>query len=583
MLPSFALADPVSGSRPPNVDDGVEAALADDALWSFQDWVVKSGVVGLLHLDTWVSQKDLDTAGGEVALLGLERELEKGVERAKMEMDAETLNSTTFPSYTQPDPSSLRRWLLSLTRDEEKMVPLSPATPAITLEWDVPTMAPETMRILDSRVVRRPADYPFPRGWNQTLDETHQALQSWVPLALTDGVKPLYQGRVPLGNFREGEPATTFGVHYGRAHPTTCNPEVPGFSMSHEGWINVQKWCGNPCCSGGTLSRPATPTVFVDAILINGLGVSYPSATGHFVVQSLPRILRTLAFVPASLRPHVKILMGQSRVVEVMIDRLVDLRILSRDDVIFTDRVMYAAPLMLFTDGPLHLGDNMEFVTRVLKMGLEPDDPSQIVFLRRVHSRTLTDHSAVYNALTAAFPSETIVDFRPENVDFYEMIEILRKATMFLAPHGAGLYHTHFAPPCTPILEFGIYASMYYHLAVNSGRPYWIITSMDPSLEEVIQVVRDMAAWRSSSAYSQCLKDHYQTWEDSLRTAWAALGPISLNTTNEASFLLPSTPPPSLQRIIDGELPPPLPPINLSQPVTPVSNSSTSPASNSSQ
>ena len=440
------------------------------------------------------------------------------------------------------------------------MPELEGATPGMTLEWDVPEMAPTSMRILDSRITRRPQEYPLPRGWDPTLDDTIKTLaaEGWLPmdkggLGREHVFVPLSQGR---NVFRTGEPSVMFGVHYGRVHPTPCNPDVPGYTMSHEAWISVAQWCRDPCCSGGALAKPDGPLQFVDGILINTLGVSYPSATGHFVVQSLPRLLRSYASVPSLLRHHVKILMApHSRVVTVMLDRLYDLDILTPDQVLVSEgNTVFAAPLVLFTDGATHMGDNVELVSRVLKYGLEPDDPSLVVFLRRVHSRVLTNHQDVYDTLSSAFPSEKIVDFRPEDVDFYQMVDILRQATIFMAPHGAGHYHMLFAPPCTPVLEFGIYAQMYYHLAVNTARPYWIISSMNPSLEEVVAVVNDMFAWRSSPAYQQCLKDHFATWATSLQATWAALGPSLLSAT-KSSVLRPALPPPALQRVLDGHLP----------------------------
>eukprot|EP00326_Haptolina_ericina_P044129 CAMPEP_0181257926 /NCGR_PEP_ID=MMETSP1096-20121128/50507_1 /TAXON_ID=156174 ORGANISM="Chrysochromulina ericina, Strain CCMP281" /NCGR_SAMPLE_ID=MMETSP1096 /ASSEMBLY_ACC=CAM_ASM_000453 /LENGTH=208 /DNA_ID=CAMNT_0023356281 /DNA_START=80 /DNA_END=707 /DNA_ORIENTATION=- len=67
--------------------------------------------------------------------------------------------------------------------------------------------------------------------------------------------------------------------------------------------------------------------------------------------------------------------------------------------------------------------------------------------------RAVLNHAELYTSLRKAFPKNDIVEFPPETLPMSRVIPLWRRASLVIAPHGAGMANAYFVNPSATVVE----------------------------------------------------------------------------------------------------------------------------------
>lgn len=137
--------------------------------------------------------------------------------------------------------------------------------------------------------------------------------------------------------------------------------------------------------------------------------------------------------------------------------------------------------------------------------GMSPLPKCRILIIRRDGTRRVTNHDAMVKAIEHQHPGcELVVHTGKEPLK--SQLELFRRATTIVAPHGAGLSNMFISRPGTGILEFLIINEVnliYMTAAAKLGFQYWALAFSDSSqygpmtadIAEVLSMVKEMVAY----------------------------------------------------------------------------------------
>lgn len=311
-------------------------------------------------------------------------------------------------------------------------------------------------------------------------------------------------------------------LRHGYVSPPTCHGDVPGqpfmdgYAFRLSDWINPVHGCHhNP----PHVSRTGHPIEEYDE-LISTLLSSYPTANGHFVVQTLPRILILLQKAPRT----AKVLIQLGGVADKFIQLLIMQGLLTHERIVpYNGGHVYFGRRLWFADFTLQ--QYADFHTRCtlatvenyfdaavdLVPPLPPPFPAgpYVVLIRRFPggARSVSNEQEVVHALASHFgPAGTRVQVFESTAEtahgLLEEMRLFRGAALVVAPHGAGLFNMLWTRPGTPVLEFGYKTGMpwpyqYWDIARLTGRRYCAVLAdgdygspMRVPIDQLKQVLR---------------------------------------------------------------------------------------------
>ena len=282
---------------------------------------------------------------------------------------------------------------------------------------------------------------------------------------------------------------------------------------------------------------------------------AYPRALGHFVHETLPRLLYLLDMLPASIPVLVDWPTGDStpgRYLDLLVraGRIDPKRLVRWAG---SGHVYYASQVYLtnewprcVSENPHHGGTTTHFPGETLRpvrdaffnatgattaARCSAGRPTNIIVVKRSEglSRSLTNHNELMALLQRVAPSDVSLKEFTGDGALLEHVQAFQDATVIIAPHGAGkpspvsskmtstdtgLSNMMFSCAGTLIIEIGYDGAasmalddMFYKVATALGHRYWLLlakgeynTPMTAPLDQVLQVLREELRWHPSRA-----------------------------------------------------------------------------------
>jgi capsular polysaccharide biosynthesis protein len=145
--------------------------------------------------------------------------------------------------------------------------------------------------------------------------------------------------------------------------------------------------------------------------------------------------------------------------------------------------------------------------------GMSPISNCRILIIRRDGTRRVTNHDVMFKAIEHQHSDcELVVHTGKEPLK--GQLELFRRATSIVGPHGAGLSNIFISRPDTGILEFltihGVNL-VFMIAAAKLGLQYWALAfpdsshegSMTADIPEVLSVVKEMVTYASKGHVPQ--------------------------------------------------------------------------------
>jgi len=246
----------------------------------------------------------------------------------------------------------------------------------------------------------------------------------------------------------------------------------------------------------------------------------YTYATGHFVHETLARVVWLLETLPS----HILILAPRGgrleRYYTFLHERGVNTsRVLPYQNVpksvIYVENLytVYEWPFCHQEGNPNIGGEPSEYPYEIMSklrdyftLKSYGRKETQIVVVNRGNSaRKVEEHVKLMRELQAAFAGSKIVEFGPSDLDrpLIEHIEIFSAATVVVGPHGAGLGNIVYCKEGTAVVEIGFDGhegmqldEMYYQLSMGLHLRYWLVMgrgsyykSISVDVSEIIDVI----------------------------------------------------------------------------------------------
>lgn len=219
----------------------------------------------------------------------------------------------------------------------------------------------------------------------------------------------------------------------------------------------------------------------------------------HFLIEVLPRLLVALQAVPDA---PVALVPDGPRYVGEYLSLLNISHVVAAKNTTYTADVMYV-PSFVSCGHPLpeHVDILRAAVLGALSSQTAPTNDTHIVVIKRKRNRSVTNHDAMMTALRASLPSESFLEATLEAMPVVHQIGVFVHAKAVVAPHGAGLVNTVFAPPTAPVVEFvpqNYDNGCFCHIARVMNRPWWGVLvpdagdhdTMTVDVEAVVATVR---------------------------------------------------------------------------------------------
>lgn len=277
-----------------------------------------------------------------------------------------------------------------------------------------------------------------------------------------------------------------FGISNGFVSSAYCHRDLPGMPFNPKAVFHLSIWtfanCGN---DAPPYMKDRSKVVDFD-VLASPLGNSYPGAVGHFVVQTLPRILFLLDYIPAG----TKLLVPVNDFTTNFLQSLIALGKITHEQIvpwkeqyIYMGRKLYIVdtqPYGQVPEMPCTLQLVRKFYDKHMKK--EPCKYRYPIYIKRGRdkARWIENDDAIITAIEKRFHMNPKI-FTAEG-PILNHVELFQCASVIIGPHGAGMFNMLWTPEDTIVVEIGYndhtdmaFPPMYWHIAAMLKKPYYVM------------------------------------------------------------------------------------------------------------
>jgi Glycosyltransferase 61 len=319
----------------------------------------------------------------------------------------------------------------------------------------------------------------------------HKEWNDWLPATTTDLTTAIYDAFIDNGNY--------------------CNPLVPGTIFTPFHTYHFQRWTTSDCYNDSITIRNYSRRGLKHFPEILNAVYSYGSSPGHFLPIVLPKLLRLILLCPITS----KILIVRGRLVESIMNFLMQLRFFSPDRIVYYDQNMiYHADVVYRTESYPYLSSEKynyysysksdmilthSLMTHHLLRTL-PAPPNLIIVLVRKGVRSLFGMKDFTNYLENSLSGKNInlsahyslITLDPQEDTFEQDLKLFYQCKVLIGVHGAALSNLIWMRAEGIVLEIGYDRGMiddlYAQMSFNSNLKYSLIMGQGSYYEDDIRV-----------------------------------------------------------------------------------------------